>query len=441
MMQEKKNDGCQTHENPVETLRFSASPVHLQKHFLRFFKQIDGYCFLLAFAMMGMFWCLHLLLGGGFAAPTFYNTYTRQAMAWRQGLLHLPQDFPWLELAVYPQVFEGGTLLTQHANYYVSFPPLPSVVLLPFTFIFGEQTPDNLLVKLYGLIGCFAIYASLKKAGNSRPAAALLSFLITTASSALPMMLNGAVWYHAQMLAFMLMCLSVMLMLKGMPTGSLFLYALSVACRPFDALYGPLLYFFYLRTHRDQPFKKTALQLLPGTVLGLCVAGGLAWYNAARFGDVLEFGHNYLPEFSFQGGIQFSASHVKNHIPTFVLGSPLSVSHDGSYSFNAFGYSLFLACPAITLMLLQAIRDLIQKRFTLVKLAILLFMAVQLFLLMMHRTFGGYQLGARYVVDLVPYAVMYFGISREEKGRNALFITLLFLVLVFTGVGISFIHI
>lgn len=391
--------------------------------------------------MMGMFWCLHLLIGGGFADPTFYNTYTRQAMAWRQGLLHLPQDFPWLELAVYPQVFEGGTLLTQQANYYVSFPPLPSLVLLPFTLIFGEETPDNLLVKIYGLIACFAIYASLKKAGNSRPAAALLSFLITTASSALPMMMNGAVWYHAQMLAFMLMCLSIMLMLKEMPTGSLLLYALAVACRPFDALYGPLLYFFHFRTHKDQPFKKTVLRLLPGTVLGLCVAAGLAWYNWARFGDVLEFGHNYLPEFSFQGGIQFSLDHIKNHIPTFVLGSPLSFNSDGTASFNAFGYSLFLACPAITLMLLQTVCDLIRKRFSLMKLALLVFMAVHLFLLLMHRTFGGYQLGARYVVDLIPYAVWYFGISREEKGRNALFITLLFLVLVFTMIGFSYIHI
>ena len=434
MTQEKRNDPYWTHYQQPEKPPFS-------KAFMRFFKRKDGYYFLLAVAMMGMFWSLHLLIGGGFADPTFYNTYTRQALAWRQGLLHLPQDYPWLELAVYPQVYKDGMLLLEVANYYVSFPPLPSVVLLPLTYIFGENTPDNLLVKLYGLTGCFAIYATLKKAGNSRLAAAVLAFLITTASSALPMMLNGAVWYHAQMLAFMLMCLSIMLMLKDMPTGSLFLYALSVACRPFDALYGPLLYFVYLRTHKKQPFKQTALRLLPGTMLGLCVAGGLAWYNGARFGNVLEFGHNYLPEFSFQGGIQFSADHVQNHLKTFLWGSPLSKGFDGRYSFEGFGYSLLLACPAITLMLLQTLWDLMRKQFSFAKLATLLFMATHLFLLLMHRTFGGYQLGARYVVDLLPYTVLYLGMSKEEKGRNALFITLLFPVLIFTIVGFSFIHI
>lgn len=441
MMQENRNDPYWAAYQKQAPSRCPASVIGMGTAIKRFFKRIDGYYFLLSIAMMGMLWCLHLLIGGGYAEPTFYNTYTRQAMAWRDGLLHLPHDFPWLELAVYPQVYDGSLLLAEQANYYVSFPPLPSVVLLPLTYIFGEQTPDNLLVKLYGLIGCFAIYASLKKAGNSRPAAAALAFLITTASSALPMMMNGAVWYHAQMLAFMLMCLSVMLMLKGMPTGSLFLYALSVACRPFDAMYGPLLYFLYLRLRKGQPIKTTILHLLPGTLLGLCVAAGLGWYNYARFGNILEFGHNYLPEFSFQGGIQFSPEHVKNHISTFVLGSPVSVGQDGSYSFNAFGYSLLLACPAITLMLGQMIRDLVCRQFSLVKLAILLFTAAHLFLLLMHRTFGGYQLGARYVVDLVPYAVMYLGLCKEEKGRNALFITLLFLVLMFTVAGVNSVHI
>ena len=69
-------------------------------------------------AMLALWALLHLLMGGdwlkSFFGPSFYNTYTRQALAWREGLLHLPEDVPYLELAIY----EG--------EYYVSFPPLPS---------------------------------------------------------------------------------------------------------------------------------------------------------------------------------------------------------------------------------------------------------------------------------------------------------------------------
>ena len=85
-------------------------------------------------AMCLMWALLHTVLGTSFFGPTPYNTYTRQALAWRQGLLHLPEDVPHLELAI----FEG--------EYYVSCPPLPSVILLPLTYLFGMATPDALLV-------------------------------------------------------------------------------------------------------------------------------------------------------------------------------------------------------------------------------------------------------------------------------------------------------
>lgn len=400
------------------------NPINKGKALLR---RMDGYYVLLLLGMMGLFACLHLLIGTGFSAPSFYNTYTRQAMAWRSGSLHLPHDFPWLELAIY----EG--------EYYVSFPPLPSLVLLPLTFLFGEQTPDHLLVKIYGVLACFALYAAFKQAGNQRGSAALLAFLFTTASSALPMMLSGAVWYHAQMLAFLLICTSLLCILKERPTISLFLYALSVACRPFDAVYGPLLYLVYLHRHRDVPFMQNAKRLLPGTALGLCVAAGLALFNFVRFGNPLEFGHNYLPEFSFQGGIQFSLSHVGKNLQTFLLGSPLQ--GDGTaLTFNQFGYSLLIACPTISLMIGQVAVDAWKRQFTLVKGVLLLSMAVHLFLLLLHRTFGGFQLGARYVVDTIPYTALYFALSSPNEKRNAGQIALLFILLVFTIVGLHFVH-
>lgn len=402
----------------------------VKKNNFSWLKKLDGYPALLVLCVLCSLWCMHVLLGTGFSAPSIYNTYTLQALAWKSGSLHLPQDYPWLELAIY----EG--------QYYVSFPPLPSVILFPLTFLFGANTPDNLLVKIYALMGCLGIYFALKHAGNSRPASAILAYLVATASSALPMMLEGAVWYQAQMLAFGLMCLSVMLMVKRKPTPALFLYALSVCCRPLDAVYGPLLYCVYLYQRRQAlyGFQDTVKRLVPGTVLGLCVAAGIAVFNFVRFGNPLEFGHNYLPEFSFQGGIQFSLNHVANNAKTFLFGAPLSF--DGAkYTFNGFGYSLFIACPAVTLMLVQAIVDLFKKQFTWVKAVALGTLLLHIFLLLLHRTFGGYQLGARYVVDVLPCTVCYFALCRPCEKRNAVHAAVLIAVLVFTIVGVSFIHV
>ena len=384
----------------------------------------------LLLAMIDRWIMLHLSIGGSFFGSSYYNTYTLQAMAWRSGSLHLPYDYPALELAIY----EG--------NFYVSFPPLPSLILLPFTFLFGYQTPDNLLVKVYIVIACLAIYFSLRHTGYSKLSAGLFAYLFCFASSMLPMTLNGAVWYHAQVLAFLMMILSISFLIQDHPTPALLFYALSVACRPFDALYAlPIFFTYYIINRRArQPLQATIKALLPGVGLGLCVALGLAIYNFARFGNPLEFGHNYLPEFSFQGGTQFSLQHVGNNLKTFLFGMPLENTYNG-LQFKQFGYSFLIACPVLLLMLIWGCADLIRKRMRWEKAVILFTFFLHLFCLLLHRTFGGFQLGARYTVDLIPYAFFYLVLTPEKRKMHFAEGALLIAGLIFTCWGVTQVHI
>lgn len=385
----------------------------------------------LMLAMAALWALLHAMIGGSFFGPAYYNTYTRQALAWREGLLHLPEDVPYLELAIY----EG--------EYYVSFPPLPSVILWPLTFLFGIDTPDNLLVKLYSMGACLLMYHALKKAGYSRGAGAGLAFLICFASSMLPMSMNGAVWYHAQVLAFFLTMAAVCFLTMDRPTLALFSYALSVACRPFNALYALPLFFTWFSLHRKAgvSWRDTIRPLIPGVCLGLCVAAAIGIYNYVRFGNPLEFGHNYLPEFSFQGGIQFSLSHVENHLKTFLWGAPLHRAENGSWAVPLFGYSMLLACPTLTLMLVGFLLDLVKKRMTWEKAVVLFTCVLHGFFLLFHRTFGGFQLGARYAVDLIPYTFLYLLLTKEKKEVSPAEWAFLGLTLLFTIWGMNQVHI
>ena len=381
---------------------------------------------LLIGAMAALWAVLCVLTNSSFAGATAYNTYTRQAMAWRQGLLHLPEDVKYLELAVY------------QGDYYVSFPPLPSVVLLPLTYLFGWNTPDNLLVKLYALGACLLMYFALKRAGYKPWHAGAFAFLICFASSLLPLTLDGAVWYHAQVLAFFLTIAAICFLALDLPTWSLLCYALSVGCRPFNALYGLPLFAVYIAINRRAriPVKAMARALLPGICLGLCVAAGLGIYNYVRFGDPLEFGHNYLPEFSTQGGIQFSLDHVAKNLKTFLWGLPLSEK----YELKRFGFSMLLACPTLTLMLFWVIKDLLKRAMRVEKAVVLLTCLAHAFLLLMHRTFGGFQLGARYAVDLVPYTFFYLLLTPEKKKPTIaeyVFLTAVFLFMAWGSVQIN----
>ncbi|HSK69630.1 MAG TPA: hypothetical protein VLA21_10255 [Candidatus Limnocylindria bacterium] len=357
----------------------------------------------LALAFLALLVAVRLSPGHPLTAPSAYNSYTLQAMAWRDGRAYLAEDVPHLELAI----FEG--------RYYVSFPPVPSLVLYPLTFLFGNDVPDGLAVTLYALAALLALYAALRRGGFQEVGAAFWAFMLLFGSSLLPLAFSGAVWHQAQVLGFLLAVLSVAMFARGRPLPGLVFYALSVGCRPFNAVYGPLLAILYVLERKKEgvPFAAAAGQLMPGLAAGFAVACLYGWYNWARFGNPLEFGHNYLPEFSFQGGVQFSLSHVVRNLESHVFSLPFEF-REGIWRFKQFGFSLFIANPALLLTLVWACADVIKRRFRARHALILAFMLLHLFLLLLHRTFGGYQYGARYAADLIPYALLYI-LNREKK--------------------------
>lgn len=358
---------------------------------------------LFALLLIVLLLVLQRIAGIPLLKPSPYNSYTLQAMAWRSGQAYLTHDVPHLELAI------------RDGRYYVSFPPVPSLPIYPLTFIFGGQVPDGLLVKLYVLIAYYALCRLLMRRGWRETYAAALSWLLCAASSMLPMLLTGAVWYQAQVMAFMWTALALDAMFARRPTRGLLFYALAVGCRPFNALYGPLLMALYLadgeQSSQFQGIWRKTKSMIPGVLLGLCVAAAYGWYNLLRFGNPLEFGHNYLPEFSFQGGIQFSLRHIPDNITGYILTLPFEHAH-GIWSLRRFGFSLFVANPILLMMLVWAARDGMRRCFSWQKAAVMLTFTVHLLLLLSHRTFGGFQYGARYAVDLIPYAALYLAVDR-----------------------------
>ena len=157
------------------------------------------------------------------------DSYTLQALAWREGKLSLGQDYPWLELAIY----EG--------DYYVSFPSVPALVMWLLTFFFGENTPNTLVTGLYFLTTYFAGYALARRFRKSADAMFFALFL-TLGCNMLQFSLTGDVWNQAQLMCFMLTTLCALGLTGEAPLEwalGLFCLALSVGCRPFQAAFVP----------------------------------------------------------------------------------------------------------------------------------------------------------------------------------------------------------
>ena len=64
-----------------------------------------------------------------------YDSYMLQARSWVKGRLDLGQNYPHLELAIYPPPPDVDGVIPDYCKYYVSFPPFPSFLMLPFALV------------------------------------------------------------------------------------------------------------------------------------------------------------------------------------------------------------------------------------------------------------------------------------------------------------------
>ena len=166
-----------------------------------------------------------------------------------------------------------------------------------YTLIFGNNVPAGLFQKIYIMIAAALILSELLRAGRlNRWECAAWSVLFSLGSAMLPISLVGAVWYEAQILAFLFSVSAIIAVRRGHITTACICYALAIGCRPFSALLGPVLAVIYLRGAGS--LRDKLLRAVPGLLFGAAIACAYAAYNYMRFGDPLEFGHNYLPEFT-----------------------------------------------------------------------------------------------------------------------------------------------
>ena len=105
----------------------------------------------------------HDLAGGTLFTHNGWDSYTLQADAWLHGRIALDRDYPYLELAIY------------QGQYYVSFPPFPAVLMLPFVLVFGLDTPNNLILAFWTVAALPALYLSFRKIGIREAVSAIAS--------------------------------------------------------------------------------------------------------------------------------------------------------------------------------------------------------------------------------------------------------------------------
>ena len=349
---------------------------------------------------------IYLFTGNFFiTASNPYNSYSRQAAAWLSGQLDLGENVPWLELAVF------------NGKYYVSFPPFPSIVLLPFVLIFGISTPDNTIAFIISLLSLFYAYKLGYKVLRNKWHSVFLSLFLILGTNYLHVSLWGSVWYIAQNMAFLFTLIAFYYALSYNSKHSfiaLFAMCAAMGCRPFNALYLPLvLYLIFLRENKSfvSYLKNVLIYSIPAFVLGVF----FMWLNYARFGSIFEFGHNYLPEFLSDPHGQFYAGRILANLERIFFNFDI-------FEFPMFhGFAFWVASPIVVsfiiylgLYIVKSVRGTVlvtpcqrdgscdTKSAKYIVIGILVLTMAHILLFSLHRTLGGHQFGSRYTVDTLP---------------------------------------
>lgn len=396
-------------------------------------------CAISALLFIGVVLCIYSSAGSN--APwehSMYDSYTLQALAWRKGEAKLSQNYPYLELAIvnkeyfaehdmddytsYREKFGdiNAPIEDQEGNeYYVSFPPFPSVPMFILSFFFGENTPNTFIAILY-MAGAF-VFAILicRRFQYSYTISVCGAILLCVASSALFICTNkmsGGVWFQAQALSLLLTTGAFYFILGNRDRDfytACILLACAVGCRPFQLIYFIPFAYIMARQYKFKVLKTWKFYIAPAVIGGIYM-----WYNYIRFGNPLEFGHNYLPEFMRMPAGQFGFEYFAGNFAN-AFGEIPHFTSEG-LTFSKFGFAFYIAnvifivtAVAMVCRLWLPSRKSIGR--SIMKLTdtntpeitiLLICIICHLLFFLLHKTLGGWQFGSRYTVDMTPAALV-----------------------------------
>lgn len=338
-----------------------------------------------------------------------YNSYALQADSWRQGRLDLGEDYPWLELAIY------------QSKYYVSFPPFPSYILFPFTFILGSNTPDGIILFLFNCMAAVFLYRVGIAMGLSGVKAMIGALLIMLGSNAVFNELDPSVWFIAQNMCLCMSSAALYFALKNKGGLSLACWACSVGCRPMQAIFVPVLLIILYKNERRIRPECSRLHIVISrwkwAIPAFVIAISYMILNYARFGNIMEFGHNYLPEFVRAEYGQFHVHYMKDNLRN--LFHMPEILEDGRMILSNMGYtSMLIVSPIYIIFFIYIFYMLIKKEYKrcLEMIGILVLSVIYMLIIVMHKTMGGWHFGNRYSNDILPWVFLGTTIASGKYG-------------------------
>ncbi len=298
----------------------------------------------------------------------------------------------------------GGTSLAEivpfNGNYYVVYPPMPAVLLLPFVAIFGTGFDQGLMSVFLACLCVALTWFMLKKTGVNGNKALWLAGLFGFGTCFWFIASVGSAWYIEHVLAVLFLTLAIIL---AFSKKSPFLIGVLLGCAFLSRLPVVLSFpFFLLLIYEQNSAWKPRLKQAAYFAVGLGILVGLyELYNFGRWGVFSDLGYNLIPGIQqdpyFTNGI-FNLSYIPRHIYAILFQGPILLSNYPYFEPNWMGLGLFFTTPAFIYIFKGPWKRLSKYA----ALAILCILPI----LITHGTVGFTQFGYRFSLDFTPFLLL-----------------------------------
>ncbi|GCE23920.1 hypothetical protein [Dictyobacter kobayashii] len=323
----------------------------------------------------------------------------------------------WLQGHLYvdnPGRGQTGDYTFWNGHWYVAFPPLPAVFLLPLVAIFHYSHQFEMSVGVefsFGIANIILMFLVLRRLVEkcqiqlSFSTVAWLLVFFVCGTELLYVSMQATVWFLAHVIATTFLLLH-MLELLGKRRGWLAALWLALAglSRSTALLAFPCYLLLIYLEERQRPWLLLRKCSAFCAVLGLFVGGMLA-YNLARFGSWLDFGYmsmNVSPRVA--GGLhqygQFSLHFLATNFRYMLIQPPQILTRLPYVRFNPIGTGIFWTMPA----LYSIVRTFFVRPRNYLTWSLLAGCILPLIAHLLYFNTGWFQFGYRFFVDILPLA-------------------------------------
>jgi hypothetical protein len=314
----------------------------------------------------------------------------------------------------------------QDGRWYVSFPPFPAVLMMPFVALYGLAFNDVAFTIFFAAANVALFYRLLRRVQPARPEWEHAAFALIFGFGTLAWTcgIRGEVWYTAETVG---VTLTLLYLLASLEARHPILAGLCVACASITRT--PLAFsavFFLLEAlSPDGPvdwaklrdparWRKALPRLVPYVAAIVAVAIPMAWANDVRFGSFGEFGHSHLYANRVNQQIQqyglFHYAYLERNLHSAFTKLPEIQLHPLRFGFSGEGMSLFVTTPLFLYLLWPKERPRLHRALWLTTALV----AVPGFF---YQNNGWFQFGFRFSLDYTPYLVLLLALGARPFTR------------------------